>query len=311
MVRRAAQWAAEIDGGITPERAFACEAWCDADARHRLALERMRGVETHLAQLDAAGQHVLSRSSRRASSAARASVLGSGVLAITFAGWLGMSSLTLRQYWPEQRSGTGMIRSLNLEDGSVLDLDTATSIDTRTTTSQRRIGLFHGQVMAHVAKDPDRPFVVETREGRVIALGTVFSVRRDQAGTVVTVIESRVRVCARRLIFKEQCLQLRPGQRARIASGTITRLDPVSPDQAAAWTKGWLEADDMPVGEVLLELNRYRVDPVRFDSRALAGLRITGSFPLADPDRALSALAAASGLTLGQTGASPRVSRFR
>lgn len=162
--------------------------------------------------------------------------------------------------------------------------------------------------MAQVARDPTRPFVVETADGTATALGTRFSVARDARGTTVTVIESRVRACATARL-RQVCVDLRAGDRARLSDGTVEKLPAVDIERASAWSKGWLEADDMPLIEALAELNRYRTRPIRFDPAALSDIRITGSYPLRDSDRALAAIAGTSGLWISRSGEDRIVSR--
>ncbi|WP_313443485.1 hypothetical protein [Novosphingobium sp.] len=83
-----------------------------------------------------------------------------------------------------------------------------------------------------------------------------------------------------------------------MGQGKLAHLGRIDPDAAAIWTEGWLAADDQPVAHVLLELNRYRKKPLRFDEGELAGVRVSGSFPLADTDRALQGILQSTGLRL-------------
>ena len=58
---------------------------------------------------------------------------------------------------------------------------------------------------------------------------------------------------------------------------------------AAAWTKGVLVADNLPLGDFLDQLARYRHGVIRYDQSA-ADLRLVGAYPLADTDRILAAI---------------------
>jgi transmembrane sensor len=96
-----------------------------------------------------------------------------------------------------------------------------------------------------------------------------------------------VRACPAR---RGECLELEAGERALINDRGVERLPAARQD--LGWTTGWLEADDRPLVEVLSELSRYARRPTRFDAHVLAGLRVTGSYPLDDAERALAAIAA-------------------
>ncbi|EPN70503.1 regulatory protein [Pseudomonas syringae pv. actinidiae ICMP 19079] len=62
-------------------------------------------------------------------------------------------------------------------------------------------------------------------------------------------------------------------------------------DDPADWTRGVLKVDDRPLSEVLQTLAAYRHGLLRFDTQALAGLRVSGVFRLDDSDAALATLA--------------------
>jgi transmembrane sensor len=159
------------------------------------------------------------------------------------------------------------------------------------------ITLFRGRLFTTVAHDPQRPFVVATREGTATALGTAFSVRQDESSTEVEVAESRVEICTRN---RADCVVLHPGDRARIEDATLTRLASTGAASTPTWSTGWLEVDDRPLPEVLSELNRYSAQPIRFEANELAEFRVTGSYPLRDPQRAVTAIARHLGLEIRQ-----------
>jgi len=62
-----------------------------------------------------------------------------------------------------------------------------------------------------------------------------------------------------------------------------------APVAADAWSRGMLVVEDMPLSELLAILGEYRRGYLGLDP-SLESLRISGSFPLHDTDRALAAL---------------------
>jgi len=120
-------------------------------------------------------------------------------------------------------------------------------------------------------------------------------VRHDAVGTSVTVTESRVRLCAH---ASTSCVELGAGEHAHIEAGKVSGVQRVNVAKTLAWTRGWLEVDDEPVVEVLREIGRYHRRPLYFDATALAGMHVTGSYPLEQPERTLRAIADTAGLTL-------------
>jgi len=75
-------------------------------------------------------------------------------------------------------------------------LNTKSKIDVNYTKTQRSINLVYGEALFDVAKDAERPFVVQTDQGAVRAVGTVFSVRLVNDEVAVLVEEGIVELMA-------------------------------------------------------------------------------------------------------------------
>lgn len=300
IVARAAHWAALLDDAtVSAEVREACDRWCRQDPRHRVTLDHMLGLSRRFDGLDGPARQALAIAASHRMTGIKKSAAAALLLILLMAGSWMMAGPLLVPLFPDHRTVLGERRELALADGSALMLDGGSAVNIDLTTRERRITLLRGQVQAGVAPDASRPFSVATADGTATALGTRYIVRKEAGGTRITVVESVVRVCA--ATGQVACRDLTAGQQALVNPASIVLLADVDPVAAAAWTRGWLEADDMPLVELLGELNRQRLRPIRFDAALLEGRRVTGSFPLDDTDRAARALAAATGLRLGQT----------
>ncbi|WP_159979713.1 MULTISPECIES: FecR domain-containing protein [unclassified Novosphingobium] len=302
IVAEAADWAALLDSqSASAAQHTAFRRWRDADPAHRETIERM------LACAPAAG---VSRLERRAldrllgaePEAGRRRLMGGAALALLLAGLGGVAgwrSDGVQDRFPDYQVAVGGLRSADLADGSTLTVDSGSAVRTDVAGRSRNIRLLRGRVLAHVAHDPARPFVVETPDGTATALGTAFTVSREQEGTLVEVAASRVRACA---AGGAPCRDLGPGGRALIAGGRVSALRSAPAAGIGQWASGWLEVDDQEVSSVVDALNRYRTVPIRHDAAALAGIRVTGSYPLADQDRTLKAIGRTPGAAIVQDG---------
>jgi transmembrane sensor len=185
-------------------------------------------------------------------------------------------------------SRTGQRRQVTLPDGSRLDLNTDTQVDVHFGASERLITLRHGEIRLQTAPDtqaPPRPLLVQTRHGRIQALGTVFSVRLDAAQTRVSVQEHAVEVRNAR-----QVQRINAGEQLNFDArqvGALQRADPNS----SAWTTGMLVAIDWRLGDFVDELSRYRPGHLSC-SPDVADLRVSGAFTLDDTDAVLANLTA-------------------
>lgn len=184
------------------------------------------------------------------------------------------------------QTATGDIKKLQLDDGTELTLNTRSAVDVFFSEQQRRIVLYHGEILIQTGHEsPRRPFVVDTEHGRLTALGTRFAVRHHDDYACVSVLDGRVALQSART---GQQQQLNPGQKARLSQTHISPIQTVSETQTA-WQQGLLVAEQMTVAEFVEEIRRYRRGFVFYDD-AIAGLQLSGVFSLRDTDRALKNL---------------------
>lgn len=191
------------------------------------------------------------------------------------------------------RTTVGETREVRLADGTLVTLDTDSAIDVSYSDSTRLIKLRAGRILIDTGQDPaavPRPFVVETPDGVLRALGTRFVVRRLSGASQVEVYEGAVEVRphdgAPLRVDTGQWLRFGAGETA--SGGALDGLD-------AAWAHGMLAARNLRLDELAEELARYRPGIVRCDP-AIADLRVTGAFPLRDTDRSLDLLAETLGI---------------
>jgi transmembrane sensor len=113
------------------------------------------------------------------------------VLPIVFvaAGWYFWTAAA-----PTYETPIGGTASIPLRDGSNVTLNTASKIRVALTDRERRIELRNGEAFFDVAKDSTRPFIVDTGDRHIVAVGTKFSVRRDGHAVAVIVTEGKVRI---------------------------------------------------------------------------------------------------------------------
>ena len=270
--------------------------WRQAHADHEAAWQYVESVTGRMKSLGAGPAYTALSSygsSGRPASAARrraTQVLLWGGLA-TGAGLLASRTGTWQASMADWRSATGEQRSFALEDGTQLMLNTSSAVNLRFNASERRILLVAGEIMVATrhgsssSVDP-RPLLVETAEGSIRSLGTRFTVRQRPERTTVAVLESAVEISCRGAPGSTPVLHA--GEQTQFSRETIETPSLVD-EQADAWTRGQLLADDQRLDEFLAELDRYRPGVLRVDPH-IAGLRLSGVFPLADTDRILATL---------------------
>jgi transmembrane sensor len=222
--------------------------------------------------------------------ARRAAVLRvAALLAAVPAGWAGWRYAQSQPWAADIHTAAGERRVLALADGTRVTLNTASAIDVRFSAAERLIVLRNGEVLIDSGRDAaGRPLRVATAEGVLQPIGTRFNVRQRTCSTELAVIEGAVRVTPSGFGGDDEPVVVSAGNQTRFNKIYIApqrALDPA----VTAWTGGMLLADQMRLDDLAAELARYRPGVVRVDP-AVAGLRVSGAFPIADTERTLDML---------------------
>lgn len=286
LLKEAADWAMRLryDAPTDSER-LAFDRWRRQSPAHDAAWARAQAVFHTFEQVPVdIGKEALESLGRGRSR--RRSLRLLGALLLAPAAWTVLRHAPWREWAADAATATGERRVLALPDGSRLVLNTASAVNIVFSAAERRIRLVAGEILVTTHADPARrPFVVDTAEGAVRALGTRFSVRRMDRGLCrVAVFEHAVEV---RTLSGASAV-LREGEGADFDASGVGGT--VSVDAAAAlWEKGMLLAKDMPLGEVVAELARHRPGVLRCDP-AVADLLVSGAISLDDTEAGLAAL---------------------
>lgn len=264
----------------------AWQRWLDSDPAHQAAWQHMEQLQRNLGALPRdLTRRALSDTQQRRQVLRMLLVLASAGCA----GWAVQKNTSLGNVWADYRTRVGERKHLQLADGSLLELNTDTAIDVVFDDRQRLIRLREGEVFMRTGKRGDtRPFFVETREGRVQALGTSFAVRQLSKRTHVGVQEDRVLVLPNASTTAAGILEA--GQSADFDTLNIgpSRVCRAS---ETAWIEGQLIVLDGRLGDVIDELSRYRPGAMQCDEQA-ARLRVSGAFRLDAIDAVLANLQA-------------------
>ncbi|MDU9391277.1 FecR domain-containing protein [Pseudomonas sp. zfem002] len=288
VLEAAAQWYVRLNAGTPDARLLgAWQQWLEQNPAHARAWARVEKVQTRIGQLPAevalptlAGV----RARRRAVLKTLALLLASGASA-----WGLRESDTAQSLLADVRTGKGELRRLILADGSQLQVNTDSALDLRYDATQRLLYLHQGEISVQTAGDPhSRPFLVQTREGVVRALGTRFCVYSVDGCSRVSVQQHAVEI--RTQAGAQSALRLEAGQSVRFDRHGLAPVSPIAPG-ADAWTQGMLSVIDWRLADFARELRRYRPGIVRCDAR-VADLRLTGAFPLNETDTVLHNLSA-------------------
>jgi transmembrane sensor len=202
-------------------------------------------------------------------------------------------------------TGRGEQRTLKLEDGSVVYLNTQSRLEVRFAKNVRAIRLLEGEALFSVERDPARPFRVMAGSTMIQAIGTRFNVYSSDAGATISVVEGTVQVSPEtesssspsptplaantaavgQVAAREPHeARLSAGEQARVSrDGGIVKRTVPDLSQIVAWRERRLVFRADALTEVAAQFNRYNSVQIRVAGDALRAKQITGVFDADDP----------------------------
>ncbi len=288
IVREAAEWLAQMESGDASDADHAdLAAWRTADPAHAVALDRLAVLQDNLDGATQVEQETLRRLLLRPARRTGASI--AGAVALIGFGWMASGLAPVQLYFADQKTAVAETRVIALPDGSKLTLSTDSAVNIDVSADQRVVHLLRGELLVNVARAMPSRFEVVTEDGTATALGTAYTVQKEAESTAVAVAESQVRICPA-VGGEAACMILTPRQKGRLTRDGVKRMPDIAAADVGAWADGWLSINDRPLVDVLDELNHWRTKPIGFDRRDLAGLRVSGIFPLNNTDKAAANL---------------------
>ncbi len=306
IAEQAAEWIVLLTADDESERTRAkarFEAWKQADPRHAAAavsmeewLIRMRSVRSNTGGRTEPARRAIDAALEKNSALRRGKRWGAALVllfALAWPAWLGLQAYPPGVLMADVRTATGESFSQTLADGTFISANAESALNIHYDTSRRRIELLRGEIFVDVAPDPLRPFWVETEHASIRALGTRFIVRHEDGYTLLTMLESKVQASPADGISSnsEAGQTISAGQRVRISADGMDVVEKINAHHVEmAWERHQLVVQDMPLAEVLDELDRHRPGRILYDRERIAGIEVSAVLPLDDTDRALRLL---------------------
>ena len=316
---KAAEWLLWHDRGLSAEQKREFDQWLRADEGHARVYS---GLSQTWKLLDVIPADRLAVPPLRRNSKLAWAVAGTLAAAVALVFAFTTLDFSTRSAGPISQSAAtpvGGFEKMDLPDGSILRLNTASAVEVAFSTTERRVHLTQGEANFVVAKDKSRPFIVRVGQVDVRAVGTVFNVRRNSEAVEVLVTEGKVRVSDATSGRSLLALPAKPegggetpgssptglpangsasgeapllvaGQRLTLSTATrpavaVASVVPVAPHEAAralAWQSRQVEFSLEPLENVVAEFNRYNRHRLVIGDAQLGSQRFGGKFPADD-----------------------------
>lgn len=290
IAEQAMHWQLELqEPGASAETQAACMRWRQAHPVHERAWQRAEALAQRMSEMRSPNQRPLAHAALRPTMSRRTALKQLGLVLAAGAGaWSMRDTALLQDLTADYHSQVGEQQRHVLADNTQVELNTDSAINVVFEREARRIKLLRGEMLITRDKIADgRPLSVATAEGRIDVSQARFSVRQRTGVTQVSVYQGSLVINP--MAQRQLAMTLQAGEQLSFnEQGLITRRAVAL--TAPAWTQGMLVAQAQPLREFLAELSRYRRGHLACDPR-LAKVPVSGTFPLADTERVIFAVA--------------------
>lgn len=203
----------------------------------------------------------------------------------------------------------GEQQTIELDDGSIVTLNTGGQLVVDYTGPVRRILLERGEAYFDVAEDPGRPFTVDLDIRSVTAIGTAFNIRKHPEGCQIAVLDGAVALHelseAPSLLpppvsADGEAVVISAPTQHLVEAGWVVEFDesrnelkayrPESMDRYQQWRSGMLSFYREPLYRVVQELNRYSRNKILIEDISVMELKVYTAVSVHDIDSALKGL---------------------
>jgi transmembrane sensor len=264
---------------------------CDWNETLRVWQMLDQTVPAHVEAWDRQDNTVVRLSERRP--ARRRFALAIAAAAIAAALAIAFLPGTIRQLGADVATASGEIRTVDLPDGSRLQLSPQSAVAFSFDGGRRQVELLRGEAWFDVVPVADQTFRVIAGDVKVTVLGTGFEIRRDGRDVSVAVEHGRVQVES---ATASQILGA--GDVLRLGDDGQPTAETISPALIASWRSGQLVAKDQTIREAAIVLNRYFDGWIVVADDELGRQPLTGVYSLSSPRASLAAIARVQGATV-------------
>lgn len=293
----AADWVALIESDqVEKADLHAFERWSGAkhNAQEYLAHEKLWASLGNLAN-NAEARAILHRP--RQPALPRRQVFGGAALVTAMAAAVAIAVIVATGSFDrtqEFRTVRGELRTVTLEDGSRVTLNTDTELSVVFKRGERRVQVAQGQTFIQVAKDPARTFKVIVQDTEVRALGTAFDVYTDGTSVQVSMAEGTAAVYDANedsdSTGATPVAVISAGQQLIAAAMVPVRVVKMDARGAGAWRENRVVFERTPLADAVRDVNRYRGAPIVIGNPDIASMTISGTYRIDRLDGFVEAL---------------------
>jgi len=259
------------------------DAWLSQSLAHETAYWRLETVWDRADRLNALrGTPVLEEPAPRAGVKFRKTVAAVVVVMVFVATGVAANFFLNGPRVATYSAPVGGHMTVQLADGSRVELNTDTVLHASMTGKERFVALEKGEAFFQIRHDRLHPFFVTVAGHRVVDLGTKFLVRRSADRVEVALVEGRARIETADSALKPHAMDLRPGDFAVATAASLSVSKEAVQDltDQLGWRRGVLVFRHVALADAVAEFNRYNSQQLVVVGPSIERLEIVGTFPV-------------------------------
>ena len=292
IAREAARWRAEMEEPSSTGQVEAFEAWLKADPAHVAAYRESSAIAE-------AGTRLFSRSHYLQQSASVVRryrpAFAMAAMAALVAGLWGLIRDPAPAYAAITNRGQA-IRVVALRDGSIVTLDTGTTLDVAIDPGTHHVKMSSGRARFVVHLPPGQLLRLTASTGEVFAGNGTFDVAVAKESVWIWVIDGKAELSSSAVSGSSTPLSLIAGKGAQMTIGGAGATPIKLPD--TTWPSAHVAYDQAPLASILVVANRDGLPKITVADDTIGAMRVTGVLDLRDTRTLARKLAVALDLRL-------------
>lgn len=320
IMQEAAAWLVKMDDGLTQAQLEEFEQWKSRSGRHADVFEQMRDTldeaevlsslaEVFPLQRRKGGVRFHSWSALASAALFCLVMLPLGYIGVSYLSDTEVTDASPYLYSLQVDAPIATSVKKQLQDGSVLTLNSNSSVLVRYTAQSREIVLTRGELHIEVKHNPSRPLFVNAGNQRFEAVGTAFNVAMHESDVELIVTDGKVKAAVatsfpgsdtditHSSVNSEQTVQVVKGERLQIRVDTHlptavmkSQMDEVQMAMSLSWREGIITFNGEPLTDVISQLERYTGKQFVIKDESLKNLKIVARFKMQELDDILSVM---------------------
>jgi ferric-dicitrate binding protein FerR (iron transport regulator) len=177
-------------------------------------------------------------------------------------------------------SPLGQRKKINLADGSLIILNSNSSISVAFTNNKREVRL-NGDAFFEVAKDEANPFIVYAKNVAATVMGTKFYVhgrKDDETSLQVDLLEGKVQMVEMGSPTSRRPIILNPGESGRFGEQSSLEIRSFDSFHLRSWITGHIYFNETPLMKAVKELENWYGIKIEVWNEELKNKPINGNY---------------------------------